>query len=112
MEIQGAIIGEAPTFYVRGSESEHSLSQLDLQLTETNTYLMTRLIVNKKARGQGIGRELLQAACNDADHKNITLLAEINSYGEMGKDNIIAWLERQNFAFDADRQVYARQPQN
>lgn len=86
MTIQGAIMGEASTFFILGSEQEHSLSQLDLQRTETNTYLMTRLIVAKKSRGQGIGQELLESACADADKKGITLLAEISISGEMREE--------------------------
>jgi ribosomal protein S18 acetylase RimI-like enzyme len=87
------------------------LSQLDLQLTEPNTYLITRLIVDKKSRGQGIGRELLTAACVDADQKGITLLAEISISGEMREEDIVAWLGRYNFVFDETRQLYARQSQ-
>lgn len=78
---------------------------------EPDTYLITRINVPYKHRGQGIGSRLLAAIITDADAEGVTLTLHVLPSGELGYGDLCAWYERRGFVYSNERCCYVRTAQ-
>lgn len=63
---------------------------------------LNRVNVPAKWRGQGIGRRLMQEVLDEADQLGVTLVLDINPYGDMDYQALSAWYQRVGFTEGAD----------
>lgn len=65
-----------------------------------NTRTITRIIVGDETqRGMGFGSAMLRQVCTDADTEGVTLTLELNPYGPLDYDDLVAWYRRYGFNF-------------
>ncbi len=73
MEIKHEIIENTGRFYIE--EESINLAQLDYQLPDKSTLLITHTEVNDSLAGKGIGKELVGAAVHYARDKSFVVKA-------------------------------------
>lgn len=73
-------------------------------------YEVNRINVPRRWRGRGIARKLVTKVLEDADREKITLVLDINPYGDMDYKALKAWYERLGFSQEKDQRFY-RKPQ-
>jgi GNAT superfamily N-acetyltransferase len=115
MEIKQAKTGpKEMSFYYRVPETRNVLqpAQIDISEFQTDTWYINRLIVPKKARGQGIATALMKELVAWADHNNIKLISEINPYGDLDKEQLIAFYQKFKFILteNKDGEFIIRKP--
>lgn len=67
---------------------------------EMNTWVVNRLNVPIKARGQGVGRRLMKQLTTWADENQQTLVLFINPSGPMNYEDLKNWYSRNDFEDD------------
>lgn len=88
---------ESPDYFCLYKKYERKIALVELNQIEKNNWLITRLFVPPAFRNKGITTKLMQELVNWADEKEITLLAEINPYGDLGREELIKFLEKHGF---------------
>ena len=88
---------ESPDFFCIYKKCDYKLAQVEVNRVEKNDWLISRLFVPPVYRNQGIATGLMQELTAWADEKQITLLAEINPYGDLGREKLIEFLFKFNF---------------
>jgi GNAT superfamily N-acetyltransferase len=88
---------ESPDFFCIYEKYDHKLAQVEVNRIEKNDWLISRLFVPPTYRNQGIATNLMQELCTWADEKKATLIAEINPYGDLGRDKLIEFLFKNDF---------------
>lgn len=88
---------ESPDYFCIYKNYERKIAQVELNRVEKNDWLISRLFVPPVYRNQGIATGLMQELTAWADEKQITLLAEINPYGDLGREKLIEFLFKYNF---------------
>lgn len=75
-------------------------------------FMITRINVPPRYRGRGHGSELLQMVCEDADYEGVSLVLEINPYGDMTYDQLLSWYSRYGFVQleGCEDEVFVRTP--
>jgi predicted N-acetyltransferase YhbS len=73
-------------------------------------YMIHRINVPIKHRGNGHGSELLQRALTDADNEGVRLYLGIIPSGDMGYDDLERWYGRNGFVPISDDGMYIREP--
>lgn len=82
---------------------ERALASIDLvhgrDILPEEGWIITRVLVPKELRRQGIGTLLMQEVLLDADQQGISLYLEINPYGDGGPDynQLEAWYKKLGF---------------
>lgn len=66
-----------------------------------DTWIVNRINVPVKARGRGIGNELIHKLTEWADKYNQTLVLFINSSGSLSDENLYSWYVRNGFEQDS-----------
>lgn len=74
------------------------------------TYVITRVNVPERYRGQGHGSALLRQVCDDADRERVVLILEVSSYGDMDNEQLRRWYYRYWFRQVAGRYMLCRLP--
>lgn len=87
-----------------------TLSMINLSALEGDLYEVNRISVLAPHRGKGLGRRLMQEMTTDADAAGVTLVLDINPYGDMDYEQLSAWYSRNGFAFKNRR--WYRHPSN
>jgi GNAT superfamily N-acetyltransferase len=64
-------------------------------------YVITRINVMERYRGQGLGTEILEMIFADADAEGIDLLLEPVASGGLTQQQLIDWYTRHGFTYDA-----------
>lgn len=95
-------------FLPLGGGSKPGLAEVDLWQMEAGSYVVSRVIVSAEYRGQGYARQLMQEVLRDADAAGVTLLLEINPYGDMTYEQLESWYMRLGFCKDGSG-VYRRE---
>lgn len=62
-----------------------------------NSYLLTRINVPVRSRGQGLAKQLLEMILNDADREGATLWLEPVASGGLTYQELVDWYERHGF---------------
>lgn len=88
---------ESPDYFCIFKKLDHKLAQVELNRIEKNDWLITRLFVPPTYRNQGIATGLMQELTAWADEKEVTLIVEINPYGDLGREKLIKFLEKHSF---------------
>ena len=88
---------ESPDYFCIYKNYERKIAQVELNRVEKNYWLITRLFVPPNYRNQGIATGLMQELTTWADAKKATLIAEINPYGDLGREKLIEFLLKYNF---------------
>lgn len=65
-----------------------------------DTWIVNRINVPVKARGRGIGNELIRKLTEWADKYNQTLVLFINSSGHLSNEDLESWYMRNGFEKD------------
>lgn len=71
--------------------------------------MITRVNVPAEYRRQGIATRLMNQVLSDADKDGVTLVLEINPYGEMSWNQLASWYTRLGFV-ETDGKVFIREP--
>lgn len=74
-----------------------SLAALDISPLEDGSYVINRINVPQKYRGQRHGSFLLKSICDQADHFRVDLALCINPYGALNYEQLHAWYTRYGF---------------
>jgi len=88
---------ESPDYFCIFKKLDHKLAQVELNRIEKNDWLISRLFVPSVYRNQRIATGLMQELTAWADEKEVTLIAEINPYGDLGKKELIEFLKKHGF---------------
>lgn len=88
---------ESPDYFCLYKKYERKIALVELNQIEKNDWLITRLFIPSNYRNQGIATGLMQELTIWADAKKVTLLAEINPYGDLGREKLIEFLFKYNF---------------
>lgn len=88
---------ESPDFFCIYKKYDYKLAQVEVNRIEKNDWLISRLFVPPNYRNQGIATKLMQKLTAWADEKKITLVAEINPYGDLGGEKLVEFLEKHSF---------------
>ena len=88
---------ESPDYFCIFKKLDHKLAQVELNRIEKNDWLISRLFVPSVYRNQRIATGLMQELTIWADAKKATLIAEINPYGDLGREKLIEFLLKYNF---------------
>ncbi len=88
---------ESPDYFCLYEKYERKIALVELNRVEKNDWLITRLFVPPNYRNQGIASGLMQELTTWADEKKVTLVAEINPYGDLGREKLIEFLEKHSF---------------
>jgi predicted GNAT family acetyltransferase len=76
-----------------------------------STWMVSRVNVPEKHRGNGYGSILLKTVTNDADQEGITLRLEIFPSGQMSYEQLEAWYRRNGFEYiDKQHLSYLERP--
>jgi len=72
---------------------------VDVVETEPGVAVITRVITPHAKRGKGQASEAMRATCRDADREGVTLLLEVQPYGDGGLSikQLKAWYSRLGF---------------
>ena len=74
-------------------------SILNLSELEEKLYEVNRISVLAPHRGKGIGRKLMEEMLQNADREQVSLVLDINPYGDMNFKQLEAWYGRLGFKF-------------
>lgn len=88
---------ESPDFFCIYKKYDYKLAQVEVNRIEKNDWLISRLFVPPNYRNQGIATKLMQKLTAWADEKKITLVAEINPYGDLGREKLVEFLKKHGF---------------
>lgn len=88
---------ESPDYFCLYKKYDYKLAQVELNRVEKNDWLISRLFVPSVYRNQRIATGLMQELTIWADEKKVTLVAEINPYGDLGKAKIAEILKQNEF---------------
>ena len=88
---------ENPNYFCLYKKYERKIALVELNRVEKSDWLITRLFVPPNYRKQGIATNLMQELTTWADEKKVTLIAEINPYGDLGREKLIEFLEKHSF---------------
>lgn len=88
---------ESPDYFCIYQKLDSKLTQVELNRIEKNDWLITRLFVPPTYRNQGIATGLMQELTAWADEKEVVLIAEINPYGDLGREELIEFLKKHGF---------------
>ena len=73
--------------------------KMPVDSTKREYYVITRINVMEKYRGQGLGTKILSMIIEDADKENVTLFLEPVSSGWLSSEELQAWYERNGFTW-------------
>ena len=88
---------ENPNYFCLYKKYERKIALVELNRVEKSDWLITRLFMPPNYRKQGIATNLMQELCTWADVKKVTLAAEINPYGDLGREKLVEFLFKYNF---------------
>lgn len=88
---------ENPNYFCLYKKYERKIALVELNRVEKSDWLITRLFVPPNYRNQGIATILMQELTTWADKKKATLIAEVNPYGDLGREKLIQFLFNFNF---------------
>jgi GNAT superfamily N-acetyltransferase len=88
---------EGPNYFCIFTKLDRQLAQVELTPIEKTDWLITRLFVPSGYRNQGIATKLMQELTNWADEKGVALIAEINPYGDLGREELIEFSLKHGF---------------
>ena len=88
------------TYFVHTSAVTIAIA--DLSEIEDGVWEVNRLNVPRHQQGMGYGKRLIQRVCKAADDEGVTLRLNVNPYGSLDRDALVAWYERYGFVVEED----------
>lgn len=71
--------------------------KMPIDSTKREYWVVTRINVMEKFRGQGYGTKVLDLILQDADAEGVTLFLEPVASGGLSQEDLTAWYERHGF---------------
>jgi GNAT superfamily N-acetyltransferase len=91
------MIHEQCKTFIEKFESSTGCAELSLIIDTENWYYFNRLFVNRKIRGNGIAKKLLEKVAIWADETKVNIFLSINPYGDLTLEQLIELYSRYGF---------------
>lgn len=92
------------TYYIERDSYAAAIAdvvKMPVDSTRREYYVITRINVMERYRGQGLGTQILEMILADADAENVTLLLEPVPSGGLDHKELIGWYARHGFKYGA-----------
>lgn len=96
-----------PVYYIRDPETGTlaaaiaDVVKMPVDSSRKEYFVITRINVMERYRGQGYGSKILNMILEDADKEGVVLFLEPTPSGGLSEKELKAWYERHGFSYDA-----------